>query len=40
MSKKNIIRKKCNLVEIIIQTVLVFVYGHLTNFSCWIIKGV
>ncbi len=34
-----LLRKKCNPVEIIIQTVLAFVYGYLTNFSCWLIKG-
>lgn len=34
-----ILRKKCKWLEIIIQTVLAFVYGYLTNFSCWIIKG-
>lgn len=31
--------KKCKPVEIIIQTILAFVYGYLTNLSCWIIKG-
>ena len=31
--------KKCKPVEIIIQTVLAFVYGYLTNLSCWLIKG-
>lgn len=35
-----ILRKKCNVVEIIIQTVLAFVYGYLTNFSCWLIRGI
>ncbi len=35
-----LLRKKCNPVEIIIQTVLAFVYGYLTNFSCWLIKGI
>ena len=32
--------KKCKPVEIIIQTVLAFVYGYLTNLSCLLIKGV
>ncbi len=31
--------KKCKPVEIIIQTVLAFVYGYLTNLSCWLIRG-
>ena len=35
-----LLRKKCNPVEIIIQTVLAFVYGYLTNFSCWIISPI
>ena len=34
-----ILKGKVNYVEIAIQTVLAFVYGYLTNFSCWIIKG-
>ena len=25
--------------EIIIQTILAFVYGYLINLSCWIIRG-
>lgn len=32
--------KKCNPVEIIIQTVLAFAYGYMTDFSCWLIKGI
>ena len=32
--------KKCKPLEIIIQTVLAFVYGYMTDFSCWIIKGI
>ena len=35
-----LLRKKCNPVEIIIQTVLAFVYGYLTNLSCWLIRGI
>ena len=34
-----LLRKKCKLVEIIIQTVLAFVYGYLTDFSCKLISG-
>lgn len=32
-----LLRRKCKPVEIIIQTVLAFVYGYLTNLSCWLI---
>lgn len=32
--------KKCKPVEIIIQTVLAFVYGYMTDFSCWLIRGI
>jgi len=32
--------KKCKPVEIIIQTILAFVYGYLTNLSCWFIKDI
>lgn len=32
--------KKCEPLEIIIQTVLAFVYGYMTDFSCWLIKGI
>ena len=35
-----LLRKKCNPVEIIVQTVLAFVYGYLTDLSCWLIKGI
>jgi len=34
-----LLRKKCNWVEIIIQTILAFVYGYLTNFACFLIQG-
>lgn len=34
-----LLRKKCNPVEIVIQTILAFVYGYLTNFSCYLIRG-
>lgn len=33
-----LLRKKCNPVEIVIQTILAFVYGYLTNFSCYLIR--
>lgn len=35
-----LLRKKCKPVEIVIQTVLAFVYGYLTDFSCKLIDGV
>lgn len=34
-----LLRKKCKPVEIAIQTVLAFVYGYLTNLSCFLIKS-
>lgn len=34
-----LLHKKCKPVEIIIQTVLAFVYGYLTDFSCKLISG-
>lgn len=34
-----ILRKKCKWLEILIQTILAFVYGYLTNFSCYLIRG-
>lgn len=34
-----LLRKKCDFVEIAIQTVLAFVYGYLTNFSCELLSG-
>lgn len=34
-----ILRSKCKPVEIIIQTILAFVYGYLTNFSCFLIRN-
>ena len=34
-----LLRKKCKPLEIVIQTVLAFVYGYLTNLSCFIISG-
>lgn len=34
-----LLRKNCKPVEIAIQTVLAFVYGYLTNFSCVLIDG-
>lgn len=35
-----LLRSRCNPVEIIIQTVLAFVYGYLTNFSCMLLNGI
>lgn len=35
-----LLRKKCKPMEIIIQTVLAFVYGYLTDFSCFLISGI
>lgn len=35
-----LLRKKCKPVEIIIQTVLAFVYGYLTDVSCKLISGI
>lgn len=35
-----LLRKKCKPLEIVIQTVLAFVYGYLTNLSCAIIEGI
>ncbi len=35
-----LLRKKCNVVEIIIQTVLALVYGTMTDFSCSIIRNI
>ena len=32
-----LLRKKCKPLEIVIQTVLAFAYGYLTNLSCWLI---
>lgn len=34
-----LLRKKCQPLEIIIQTVLAFVYGYLTNLSCYLIRN-
>lgn len=34
-----LLRTKCNPVEIVIQTVLAFVYGYLTNLSCYLIRN-
>ena len=35
-----VLRGKCNYGEIAVQTVLAFVYGYLTNLSCWLIRGI
>ena len=34
-----VMKGKCNYLEIFIQTVLAFVYGYLTNLSCFIIRN-
>ena len=34
-----ILRKNCKIVEIVIQTILAFAYGYLTNFSCHLIRN-
>ena len=33
-----VMKGKCNYAEIAIQTILAFVYGYLTNFSCYVIR--
>ena len=35
-----LLRSRCKPLEIIIQTVLAFVYGYLTNLSCFIIRDI
>jgi len=35
-----LLKKKCKQLEIIIQAVLAFVYGYMTDFSCWLIKDI
>jgi len=35
-----LLRRKCKPVEIMIQTILAFVYGYLTDFSCKLIAGI
>ena len=35
-----LLRRKCKPVEIAIQTILAFVYGYLTNLSCWLIRDI
>ena len=34
-----LLRRKCKPAEILIQTILAFAYGYLTDFSCWLIRG-
>lgn len=34
-----LLRKKCNPIEIIIQTILAFMYGYLTDFACYLIRN-
>lgn len=35
-----VLKGKCNYAEIAVQTVLAFVYGYLTDFSCWMIRDI
>jgi len=35
-----LLKRKCKPIEILIQTILAFVYGYLTNFSCRLIDGI
>ncbi len=35
-----LLRKNCSPIEIIIQTILAFVYGYLTDFSCFLLSGI
>lgn len=35
-----LLRKKCKPLEILIQTILAFAYGYLTDFSCFLIRGI
>ena len=35
-----LLRKRCKPVEIIIQTILAFVYGYMTDFSCMLLGGI
>lgn len=35
-----LLRRNCKPVEIAIQTVLAFLYGYMTNFSCFLISGI
>ena len=35
-----VLKGKCNWLEIAVQTALAFVYGYLTDFSCWLIRDI
>ena len=35
-----VLKGKCNYPEIGVQTVVAFVYGYLTDFSCWLIRDI
>ena len=35
-----VLKGKCNYFEIGIQTILAFIYGYLTDFSCWLIRDI
>ena len=34
-----LLRSKCRPLDIAVQTILAFVYGYLTDFSCWLLSG-
>ena len=34
-----LLKGHCKYIEIFLQTVLAFVYGYLTDFSCYLIRG-
>ena len=35
-----LLKSRCNWLEITVQTILAFVYGYLTNFSCWLLEDI
>lgn len=35
-----VLKGRCNYFEIVVQTILAFVYGYLTDFSCWLIRDI
>jgi len=35
-----LLRRKCNIFEIVIQTLLAFSFGYMTNFGCSLLKGI
>ena len=40
LTQVTVLKGKCNYVEIAVQTVLAFIYGYLTNLSCWLIRNI